>query len=254
MPEATGSFVWYELMTTDTGAAKAFYGQAVGWGLQEMPEMSYTLFTAGDAPVGGLMSLPEDARKAGAPPGWLGYVAVEDVDAATARVKQLGGAVHTPPTDIPNIGRFAVVADPQRATFALFRGQGPAPERPEPGTPGHVGWHELYADDWEAAFEFYAALFGWRKADAIEIGETGIYQLFSAGGQTIGGMFNRLSTVPATFWLFYVNVADIDAAAGRVTDGGGKVLNGPMQVPGGDWIVQCSDPQGAMFALVGKRA
>jgi uncharacterized protein len=252
-----GHFVWYELMTTDTEAARAFYSEVVGWGAQDasMPGMSYTLFTAATTPASGLMDLPEDARKTGAPPHWMGYVAVEDVDATAERVKNLGGMVHVPPRDIPNVGRFAVVADPQTATFALFRPSSPGQAQPpEPGAPGRIGWHELFAVDWEKAFAFYNHLFGWQKADAVDIGPLGTYQLFSAGGQTLGGMFTKPPSVPVPFWLYYVNVADIDAATARTKDRGGQILNGPMEVPGGSWIVQATDPQGAMFALVGRRA
>ncbi|BCP53193.1 glyoxalase [Kaistia sp. 32K] len=259
MTDLASRFVWYELMTTDTGRAKVFYGSVVGWGTRDasQPHMAYTLFTIGEQPIGGLMDLPEQARKMGAPPNWLGYVSVADVDVAASKVTSLGGTVHVPPTDIPEVGRFAVVSDPQKAAFTLFKPlpmQGEPPEPAEMGTPGHIGWHELYADDWEKAFAFYEAMFGWKKGEAIDMGEMGTYQLFSVdGGQAAGGMFNRPRSVPATFWLFYFNVDDVDTAAARVESGGGKVLNGPMEVPGGAWIIQCQDPQGAMFALVGAR-
>jgi predicted enzyme related to lactoylglutathione lyase len=257
MSNSHGRFVWYELATTDTEAAKTFYGNTLGWGTQDaqMPGMTYTLFTAGETPVSGLMDLPENARKLGAHPSWIGYVAVDDVDASTDRVKQLGGTVHIPPTDIPNVGRFSMVADPQMTSFSLFKWSNPGPDQsPPPGTPGRIGWHELLATDWEKAFTFYSELFGWHKADAVDMGEMGTYQLFSVDGQTIGGMFTKPAKVPAPFWLYYFNVGDIDAAAERVKAGGGQVLNGPMEVPGGSWIIQGMDPQGAMLALLGTRA
>jgi predicted enzyme related to lactoylglutathione lyase len=250
-----GRFVWYELMTTDTAAARRFYGDVVGWGTRDssMPGMEYTLFTVGEAGIGGLMPLPDEAKKMGVPPNWSGYVAVDDVDATAARVQELGGSVHMPPRDIPEVGRFAVVADPQAAVFILFKpslpGDGPADLR----TQGHIGWHELYTTDWQSAFTFYSALFGWQKDQAMDMGEMGIYQLFSHEGQQIGGMFNKPAEVPVTFWLYYFNVGDIDAAIERVTKGGGRVLLGPMEVPGGMHIIQGQDPQGAMFALVGTR-
>ena len=123
---------------------------------------------------------------------------------------------------------------------------------PSCGTPGGVGWHELVAADWEKAWAFYSEIFGWQKADA-DIGALGTYQLFSAGGQTIGGMFTKPPMVPVPFWLYYFNIGDIDAAAKRVKAAGGQILKGPMEVPGGNWIVQCTDPQGAIFALGGTR-
>lgn len=257
MPVSHGRFVWFELMTTDQTAAKAFYGAVTGWGSIDapMPGMTYTMFTAGGTPIGGLMDLPQDARKAGAPPSWIGYVAVDDVDASAAKAKSLGGSVLVPPTDIPEVGRFAVIADPQGAALAMIRlsnpDQEPAPPR---GTAGRVGWHELLAADHGEVFGFYAAVFGWTKSDAIDMGAMGVYQLFAAGGEVVGGMFTKPPVIPAPFWLYYVNVGDVDAAAALVTGSGGKILMGPMEVPGGDWVVQGTDPQGAAFALVGKRA
>lgn len=251
-----GRHVWYELLTTAPEAAKAFYRDVVGWGTQDMPMpgVNYTLFMVGEMAVGGLMEQPEDMRRMGSSPSWRSFVAVDDVDAAAGKVTHLGGRVDVEPSDIPQVGRFAIVADPQGAVFGLFSSSSPGPaQTPEPITPGHFGWHELYAADWETAFAFYAELFGWQKADAIDTGATGIYQLFSAGGPPIGGMFNKLPSMPAPFWLYYVNVASIDEAAARITAGGGRILNGPMQVPGGSWIVQATDPQGVMFAIVGPR-
>jgi uncharacterized protein len=256
MSDLQGRFVWYELMTTDREAAKAFYGNLVGWGAQDkqMPGMIYTILTVDDAPVSGLMDLPAEARKMGAPPGWIGYVAVDDVDAATDRVKSLGGTVHVPPKDIPDVGRFSMVADPQGAVLALFKSSNPGQDQPPvQRAPGHVGWHELLATDWEKAFPFYGELFGWFKAEAVDLGAMGTYQLFASHEQTIGGMFTKPPMIPVPFWLYYFLVDDIDGATERVKAGGGQILNGPMQVPGGDWIVQGMDPQGAMFALVGTR-
>ena len=252
MPTSPKSFVWYELMTSDMNAAEGFYRAVIGWDAQAWGERgtSYTLMSAGNATVAGLMPLPAEAREAGLRPGWLGYIGVEDVDAATDGVRRAGGAVHRTPADIPGVGRFSVVADPQGAMFMLFTPQGGDRSPAPPMTPGHVGWHELYAVDWPTAFDFYAGQFGWTKADAVDMGPMGTYQLFAAGGAPIGGMMNKPEGIPSPVWLYYFNVAGAGAAAARVTDHGGRVLNGPHRVPGGSWIVQCIDPQGAMFALV----
>jgi predicted enzyme related to lactoylglutathione lyase len=176
------------------------------------------------------------------------------VDAAVDRIKRLGGTVHVPPTDMPDISRFSVVADPQMATLALVKWLNPGQRQPaDLGKPGHVGWHELLAADWEKAFAFYRELFDWQNAGA-DIDPMGTYQLFSAGGQTIGGMYTKPPTVQVPFWLFYFNVGDIDLAAERVRAGGGQVLEGPLEMSGGSWIARCTDPQGAMFALEGMRS
>jgi uncharacterized protein len=252
MPTSPKSFVWYELMTTDLDAAEAFYCAVVGWQTRDwdQPGMRYTVMSVGEQGVAGLMPLPAEACAAGARPAWLGYIAVDDVDAAADRLRQAGGAIHKQPADIPGVGRFAVVADPQGATFMLFTplggGNVPAPAC----TPGHVGWRELYAADGPRAFDFYAGQFGWTKADAIDMGPMGTYQLFAAGGEPIGGMMTKPDAIPVPAWLFYFNVPEIEAAVARVTDHGGRILHGPLQVPGGSWIAQAQDPQGAMFALV----
>jgi predicted enzyme related to lactoylglutathione lyase len=251
-----GRFVWYELLTTDMAAAKAFYTNVVGWGTQDASTSghAYTLFTVDKAYASGLMSLPEDARKTGATPRWIGYVGVNDVDAAVDSVKRRGGAVHVPPTDIPNMSRFSVVADPQTASLAVIKWLQPGQQQlPEPSKPGRVGWHELFTTDWEKALAFYGELFNWQKAGA-DVSSLGTYQLFSAGGLTIGGMFNKPPTVAAPFWLYYFNIGNIDVAAERVRAGGGQVLEGPLEVPGGNWVARCMDPQGATFALEGKRS
>jgi uncharacterized protein len=250
-----GCFVWYELLTTDIAAAKAFYGSVVGWGEQDAstPEFGYTLFTAGHAPVGGLMELPQDGLKMGATPRWVGYVAVDDVNQTADRIRHLGGAVYVPPTD-SNIGRISVVADPQTATLALVEGLKTGQQHSaELSASGQVGWHELLAADWQTAFAFYREIFGWQQA-APEIGLMDSYQLFSAGGQTIGGIFTKLPRAPFPFWLYYFNIGDIDAAAERVKTGGGRLVQGPVELPGGNWIARCIDPQGAMFALQGTRS
>lgn len=256
MSNPHGRFVWHELMTTDATAAQSFYGAVVGWGTQAgpVPEVPYTLLTMAGTPMAGLMELPAEARDHGARPGWLGYVGVQDVDASVAQAQRLGGTLHVPPRDIPNIGRFAVIGDPQRAVLALFTpAMAEAGGAPAPCAPGSIGWNELQAADGEAAFDFYARMFGWQKAEAMDMGPMGTYQLFGLDGPPIGGMFTKPPTVPAPCWLYYVRVADIDAAAGRVQAAGGQVVHGPAAVPGDDWIIQGLDPQGALFALVGKR-
>jgi uncharacterized protein len=254
MVDHHGRFAWYELITTDVAAAQTFYTKVVGWGAQDAstPGLPYTLFTAGKVPVSGLMDLPDEGRKKGATPRWMGYVGVRDVDATADRLKALGGAVYVPPTD-SNIGRISVVADPQTADLALVQGL-KAGQRASLGLgkPGQVGWHELLAADWRKAFAFYGELFGWERADA-EIGSGNSYQLFSAGGQMIGGISTKLRTDPVPYWVYYINVDDIEAALERVRAAGGRIFERPVQTPAGSWIVRCGDPQGAAFALQGER-
>jgi uncharacterized protein len=249
-----GRFVWYELLTTDVAAAGAFYGKVVGWDAKDasLPELAYTVLTAGEVPIGGLMDLPEEGRRLGATPRWVGYVAVDDMDATATQIRRRGGAVLLPPTD-SNIGRVSVVADPQKATFALVSGLTYGQWQPgEPDELGRVGWHELLAEDRNKIFDFYGELFGWQKAHG-ETEPADLYQLFSAAGQTIGGMLTKLPSVPQPCWLHYFNVDDIGAAARHVYAGGGRILQGPIELPDGCWIARCVDPQGALFALQGAR-
>jgi uncharacterized protein len=249
-------FVWYDVMTNDMKATESFYTKVVGWTAKDfgMPAGGYTLFSAGSSMVGGLMPISAEAAAMGVKPCWSGYIGVPDVDAYTQRVKAEGGAVHRQPEDIPGVGRFAVVADPQGAVFILFKGNGEPDQAPAaPGAPGTIGWHELYAKDGASAFAFYAKLFGWSKTEAMDMGPMGLYQMFATGGQTVGGMMTKPPDVPMPYWLYYFNVDAIDAAQTRVVQNGGKVLMGPHEVPGGQWILQCTDPQGAMFALVAPK-
>lgn len=254
MPKSPMPFFWYELMTSDLDAAEAFYTAVVGWRpepFDKAPGMPrYIVVNAGERGVGGLMTMPEEAAKMGMPPAWIGYIHASDIDAATKSLKDAGGAVHRAPDDIPGVGRFAVVADPQGAHFMFLQPNGPDQPPVPAGTPGHVGWHELYTTDWRQALAFYGEQFGWTKGDEFDMGPMGIYQLYGYGGEPVGGMMNKPEQVPVPAWQFYFNVPAIDTAAARVTDNGGKVLMGPMEVPSNQWIVQCQDPQGAHFALL----
>jgi predicted enzyme related to lactoylglutathione lyase len=246
-----GDFFWYDLMTTDTQTAADFYGQVIGWGAQDggLPSNPYTLFTAGGVPVAGLMPIPADMP--GARPGWMGYIAVDDVDEAAAKLEREGGAIHRPPTEVPGIIRFAVVSDPGGAGFMIAKGMGDMTP-PAAGTVGTVGWRELYSGEVQATFSFYERMFGWTKGESFEMGPMGTYQLFATGAEPVGGMMTKPDNIPVAAWGYYFTVEAINAAAERVKAAGGAIVNGPHQVPGGDWIVQAVDPQGASFALTSK--
>jgi uncharacterized protein len=250
------SFFWHELMTSDTKAAEKFYRDVVGWTAQDSgaPGMQYTVFSTAGQGVAGMMAITADMAEHGARPGWLGYIATDDVDQAVSRISKEGGKALMGPHEVPGVIRFALMADPQGAPFYVAKGLTPNPPPPlAMGTPGTAGWNELMASDGKAAFAFYEKLFGWTKADAIDMGAMGTYQLFAAGGPPIGAMMTKPPQVPVPFWGFYFNVPAIDAGSARITAGGGKILNGPMPVHGGQWIVQAMDPQGAAFNLVAPK-
>jgi predicted enzyme related to lactoylglutathione lyase len=257
-PKGHDDFIWYELMTSDQPAAEAFYRAVVGWEMADagQPGMRYTILSAGGRGIGGLMTLPAEACEAGAKPGWMGYIGVADTDAAAKRIAESGGTILREPDDIPNVGRFAVVADPGGAPFMLLTplpGKQQQSQPVEPNTAGHIGWHELYAaNGQEAAFTFYSAQFGWTTIDTLDMGPMGKYRIFGANGVPFGGMMNKPADVPASAWAFYVNVDGIDGAVDRISANGGRVLMGPHEVPGGSWIVQAVDPQGVSFALVSR--
>jgi predicted enzyme related to lactoylglutathione lyase len=247
-----GHFVWHELQTTDPGAAKAFYTALIGWGTHEYEGLGqpYSFLMQGEMPLGGVMQLPPEAAAAGAPPNWMSYVTTPDVDATTARASKLGATVLVPPSDIPEMGRFSVLQDPQGAVLATWKAAGEIGGHGGPPNLGEFSWHELYSSDWEKAFAFYSDLFGWKKLTPMDMGPAGIYQLFGRTDLPLGGMFTKPAEMPGPCcWMYYVLVPDVHQGAEKVKKLGGQVLNGPLEVPGGDWIVQCTDPQGAAFAL-----
>lgn len=262
MPDFKGKHVWFELTTTDLKAAETFYASVAGWVPRDsgMPGMQYTMVGPADHAVAGMMALTDDMKAHGACPAWTGYVAVDDVDAAAAQTQRLGGRMIVPPQDIPGVGRFSIVSDPQGAVLSLFKGTPSEGMEPPPpparGTTGHIGWHELHTTSLDGALGFYGELFGWRKGQAMDMGPNGVYQLFATGAQgqnDDGGMVLLEPSSPRPYWLYYINVASVDTALAHLKTGSGKVLVEPHQVPGGSWIVLGLDPQGAAFAVVGPR-
>jgi uncharacterized protein len=254
----TGDFIWHELRTTDAKGAQDFYTDVIGWQARSSGDpggIPYTLLAVGEDNAAGLMQLSPEMLAGGMQPSWAGFIAVDDVDAYARRVEQAGGKLHCPPQDIPGVGRWASVADPQGAAFLLFKeAANYAPRRAPAGSPGTVGWNELSANDEQSAWPFYSGLFGWNVETTMDMGPMGTYRIFNNGAAPIGAMMTRdPKTSPAPFWLFYFNVNDIDTAVNRINEKNGKVLMGPHQVPGGMWIVLGRDPQGVLFAVVGPR-
>ena len=241
-----GRFIWHELLTTDTAAAAAFYPRVVPWRTQPSSMPGYTLWMAGQTQIGGLMALPQDAG--GPPPHWLVYVGTPSVDASCAQAQGLGAKVLKAPADIPNVGRFAVLSDPQGATFALFTPGGGPPPGPEPPQ-GGFSWHELATTDVQGAVRFYGELLGWRKGRAHDMGAMGVYQIFEHAGNQAGGICNVQGPSIPPSWLSYVHVADSNRAVAAAKAAGGRLMHGPIEVPGGSWIALMMDPQGGAFAV-----
>lgn len=244
---ARGRFVWHELMTSDVKSAVGYYRKVVGWKTEVWRQGSdYLMWVASSGPMGGVAALPASD----AAPYWLHYIATPDIQATVQDAEKLGGKVAVPVTAIANGGRYAVLTDPQGGRFGVYESH-TAP--PSPGMPqlGEFSWHELLTSDYQAAFAFYQALFGWQKTEQLDMGDMGVYFMFGLGGQSMGGMYNKSPGTPnAVGWCCYAQVADAVKAARVAARSGGKICNGPMQVPGGSWIAQLMDPQGALHAVV----
>lgn len=244
-----GQFCWYELTTPDVDAAKKFYPRFTGWGTQAF-DSDYTMFTTGGAPVAGIFRLDDQMRQQGVPPNWMAYVESDNVDETARKATSLGGKVIVNPTDIPGTGRFAVVQDPQGATFGVYKSS----TRPGgwDGKPavGSFSWHELMTTDHARAFEFYRALFGWEKNGEVDMGGGAMYLTFGKGEAMYGGMFTAPPEMAGMhpFWLVYIHVKDVGKAADTATKAGASVQRERMEIPGGT-IAILGDPQGAGFAL-----
>ncbi|HEX7822188.1 MAG TPA: VOC family protein [Sphingobium sp.] len=261
MANTHGDFIWYELLTGDADAAQAFYGKVIGWTVADsgQPGMDYRIVNAGGASVGGLMGITPDMAAKGARPAWLGYVAVDDVDKVVESIAHGGGNVAMPATDIPNVGRIALVTDPQGAHFYVMKPIGEGTSLAfsyDIPRDGHVAWNELVTSDQTAAWHFYGVRFGWTKDGEMEMGALGTYDFIrhhSPTGGVIGAIFTGTAEMGPPHWNQYFRVPDIDVAKAAVESLGGSVINGPMEIPGGDFALNGIDPQGAHFGLVGKR-
>jgi predicted enzyme related to lactoylglutathione lyase len=239
-----GRFVWHELMTPDPSGAHAFYSKVVGWKTQAWEhDPSYQMFVGASGPLGGTV-----AQTSGAP-SWLHYIGTPDIEATVQAVKSRGGGVTKEITSMPNGGRYAVLTDPQGAAFAVYSSPDPSSKESAPKR-GEFSWHELATSDWRGAIDFYSAVFGWENQGEHDMGAMGKYVLFGSNGVMRGGIFNKPADMPGgPAWLGYVRVRDVNDAVKKAKGARGTLVNGPMEVPGGDWIAQFVDPYGAMFAV-----
>ena len=255
-----GDYIWYELMTTDAEGAKAFYDAVIGWEIGEgSPEFNgYRMIGRSDGKfAGGVLPLTAEMQQHGARPMWLGYIHVTDVDRAVASIEQAGGKSLMPPFDIPNVGRIAMVTDPQGAPFYVMKPIPPADDPHgqsdvfSPNDEQRIGWNELSTSDPAAARRFYGEQFGWSSEDFMPMGEMGEYRFWDHHGQRIGAF---CGTMPGQQpkWRYYLRVPSISKAKEVIEQKGGTIAMGPHEVPTGDHIIIGIDPQGAEFALVGK--
>jgi predicted enzyme related to lactoylglutathione lyase len=260
MPNPAGDFIWYELMTPDPAGAKAFYDAVVGWDIADAhDEIGYRMIGRFDGGfAGGVLPLNREMQEEGARPMWLGYLYVPDIEAALAAIEAAGGRNLMGPKQIDNVGPIALVTDPQGAPFYIMT---PTPPGGDPDAKSdvfspeaeqRVSWNELSTSDPAAARNFYGEQFGWTSNDFMPMGEMGEYRFIDHHGQRLGAMAGTMDGRPP-HWRFYIRVPSIAKAQEAVEANGGRVANGPMEVPGGDHILIGFDPQGAEFALVGSK-
>ena len=248
-----GRPLWFELLTTNMKAAEQFYSAVVGWKITPFRggEEPYDMWTrTGDASVGGVMTIPNGMN---VPPHWVMYIGAPRLDEAVSHVERLGGSAMSPVIKVPDVGQMRIMHDPQGAMFAIFE---PAPSSGSANSPetraelGDSSWRELQTNDAAAAMKFYTDLFGWRETQAMDMGLAGKYHVF-ARQWDIGGIMNKppqMANLPP-HWGLYFRVNDLDAAIERVTSNGGQILNGPMEVPGGDRVAVAMDAQGGAFGV-----
>ena len=259
-PNPAGDFIWYELMTPDAEGSKTFYDAVVGWNIGEgVAEYNgYRMIgTADDGFTGGVLPITDEMQQHGARPTWLGYLNARDVDAKVVEIESAGGKTLMGATDIPNVGRIAMVADPQGAPFYVMKPIPPEGKENQASTvfsptdQGRCAWNELSTSDPVAARQFYGQQFGWTSDNFMPMGEHGEYRFIDNEGLTLGAIAGAMEG-QHPHWRFYFRVPSVGSAKQTVEAKDGKVIMGPMEVPGGDHIVIGIDPQGAEFALVGK--
>jgi predicted enzyme related to lactoylglutathione lyase len=265
MTNKHGDFVWYELLTSDADAAGDFYNRVIGWTSTNagQPGMDYRFFSSGDGTnaqdgVGGYMAITQEMASGGARPAWVGYIGVDDVDAAIGAITLGGGSVLMPATDLDGVGRMAMVTDPQGAPFYIMKGTSSEASYSFAALVpkiGHCAWNELSTTDPEAAKSFYGSLFGWSKDGELDMGQMGKYEFLKVadGRFALGAVMPKMPDMPVSMWTYYFRVPDIDLAAAAVTANGGSILVEPMEIPGGEFSLNVMDPQGAAFGLVGPR-
>lgn len=258
MANKQGDFIWYELMTSDADAAEKFYAKVIGWSARDAVEgdKGYRQFSMKDADIAGLLPLTAEMIANGAQPCWLGYIGVDDVDQKAASIVAAGGIIHMEPQDIPGVGRFAFVADPQGVMFYIMTGASEGTSTSFAATEpmvGHCAWNELASTDPDNAVAFYTSQFGWRQEGDMDMGPLGKYLFFYQGDGMIGAVMPKGPEMPVPMWSYYFRVPDIDEAVATIKANGGQVLQEPIEIPGGDYAMSGMDPQRAAFALVGAR-
>jgi hypothetical protein len=244
MSKLFGKFVWFECVTPDADKAKAFYGEVLGWKVQEHPmgDRSYAMIAVDGAPVGGYAE-----PQGGAPPHWTSYVSVQDCDATAKKVVKAGGKLLVESFDVPEVGRMAMLADPQGASFWLLQSIGDD-AADAPSTEGRFHWNELWAKDGNEAASFYADVLGYQIKEMPM--PTGAYHVLERDGVPRGGIMTSPRSDVPPMWLPYVTVEDCDATVKRAEKLGAEVQAPPSDIPEVGRFAILTDPIGATFAII----
>jgi predicted enzyme related to lactoylglutathione lyase len=239
-----GKFVWHEQVSSDPKQAQDFYTQLFGWGTEVFKpgEADYTMISSGGQSHGGFSKAMEGAP----PPHWLSSVQVENLEDTIEKAKSAGGKLAAGPFEMSEVGRMAIIVDPQGAFISAYQpeGEGPASE-------GVFVWDELGTTDADGAQRFYEAVFGWTTTDMGA--EYGGYRVFNRGSGTENGVAGFMTLPDATVpphWQPYVAVDDPDATTAKAKELGGAALMEPMDVPKVGRLAVLRDPQGATFGII----
>lgn len=260
-----GRPIWYELLTRDADAATKFYGSVLGWKIAPkaaaLPQggQDYRMIGRDDGgQAGGVLQLTDALCAAGARFIWLAYFHVKNVDEACAAITADGGTVQMPKISLP-VGDIAMVTDPMGTPFYVMTPV-PPPGKPDAvsdvyGRTGiqRVRWNELASPDLARAKAFYAKHFNFAFNESLPMGAMGDYCFIDHDGTRLGAILQRPPGSPPAAWLFYFGVKSVLAAQRAVEKGGGKLMYGPMEVPGGEWVFAASDPQGVAFGVAGEK-
>jgi predicted enzyme related to lactoylglutathione lyase len=254
---AKSRFVWHDFMAADVDGAKRFYGELFGWTFKP-GEHGYNHIESKGAMIGGILGLADEQRKVGVPPHWIGYVEVDDCDAAVARVRKAGGQVYHQEA-METVGRFAICADPQGATFSPFQpARASAPESTDRTLRWRFCWDELLTPDAETAARFYRDVFGW-GAEHLDMGPAGKYTLLKRTGEkdetgadkNAGGILPMPPGAPhPPFWLTYVSVDDADAVCEKAKRLGATIMRAPADIPDVGRFAVLMDAQHGSFAVL----
>ncbi|MCG3172453.1 MAG: putative glyoxylase CFP32 [Myxococcota bacterium] len=249
-----GRFVWYDLNTSDVEKAKKFYGAVMGWTFteQDMGGMKYTMFNNNGESLGGFA--PLDPSMKGVPSHWIAYCTVLDVDAAAKKAEKLGGKVLVPPMDIPDVGRFCMIADSTGAAIAPFkfvegREEEDKANAKTPPKVGEICWNELLTNNEDLSGKFASEIFGWTAKTENMGGRP--YTTFFRNDHWSAGMMKMPPEAKGapSFWQKYLLVANCAEATEKVKKAGGKVMMANMEIPNMGVMSVCEDTTGAVFGL-----